>query len=282
MNTSANSNQQPRTVFFISDSTGISAQTLGHTLLTQFENVHFRHITYSFIDSVEKATECLPRIEEAKVRDGVRPIIFSTLLDEDVRRIFRDTDSLYIEFIDPFIDRLQAEFGKEPTQHVGRSRAVTDEKKYHDRMDAINFALDHDDGITDRDLHTAEAILVGVSRSGKTPTSLYLALQFGIRAANYPLIPEDFDRNCLPKTLESFRNKLIGLTIDPVRLHQIRNERRPNSNYASLENCKKEIMAAEKLLKRERIKVLNSSTRSIEELAACIIQELDLERHSFG
>lgn len=275
-------NANSRTVFFISDSTGISAQTLGHTLLTQFDNLHFRPITYSFIDSVEKARQCLPRIEEAKIRDGHRPIIFSTLLNDDVQRIFQEADALYIEFIDPFIDRLELELGKDATHRIGRSRAVTDEKRYHDRMDAINFSLDHDDGITDRGLHTAEVILVGVSRSGKTPTSLYLALQFGIRAANYPLIPEDFERNCLPKALLPHRKKIIGLTIDPIRLHHIRNERRPNSVYASIENCQKELMAAEKLLKRENVKILNSSTRSIEELAACIIQELNLERHSFG
>ena len=275
------SNTQTRTVFFISDSTGISAQTLGHTLLAQFEHINFRQITYSFIDSVEKAQQCLPKIIEAKNRDSHRPVIFSTLLDEDIQKVFHDVDALFIEFIDPFIDELEREFDQEPTHRVGKLRGAVDQKRYNDRIEAINFSLDHDDGVTDRNLDKADVILIGVSRSGKTPTSLYLALQFGIRAANYPLIPEDFDRNALPASLASYKNKLIGLTIAPERLHQIREERRPGSKYASLENCKQELAAAEKMMKREGIKVLNSSTRSIEELAASIIGEFGLEKTSF-
>jgi regulator of PEP synthase PpsR (kinase-PPPase family) len=159
---------------------------------------------------------------------------------------------------------------------MGRSHVIADQERYNRRIEAINYTLAHDDGQMNKGLNEADVILVGVSRSGKTPTSLYLAMQFGIKAANYPLIPEDFDRGELPEVLQTMRHKLFGLSIAPERLSQIRNERRPGSRYASISNCTQEIAAAENMMRREGIKWLSSTTRSIEEISATILAELKL------
>jgi len=193
----------------------------------------------------------------------------------------RRSEAFVLDFFEAFLAPLEGEFGLRSTHTIGRSHSARDAKGYTNRIEAINFALAHDDGASSRDLAKADVILVGVSRSGKTPTSLYLSLQFGIRAANYPLIPEDFDRMSLPKVLETYRNKLYGLSIAPERLREIRNERRPNSKYADLENCRHEVEQAEKLMQREGIRWANSTTKSIEEIATTILQEFKLERRVY-
>jgi [pyruvate, water dikinase]-phosphate phosphotransferase / [pyruvate, water dikinase] kinase len=273
--------ESARTVFFVSDGTGITAEALGHSLLTQFEGVKFHHVLIPFVDSVAKAAECVPRIERAKQIDGVRPIVFTTLVNQDIVSAMRGADALYIDFFGTFIAPLEAEIGSASTHAVGRTHSAIDSGDYNYRIEAINFALAHDDGLSSKELEAADVILVGVSRSGKTPTSLYLALQFGIKAANYPLIPEDFERRALPKALPAFRGKLFGLTIDPNRLQQIRTERRPNSTYASQANCRYEVQEAETLMRREGLRVLNSTTKSIEEIATQIMQEMKLERRVY-
>ena len=273
--------QSARTVFFISDGTGISAETLGHSLLTQFEDVKFNHILIPFVDSVEKAQECVPRIARAREIDGIRPIVFTTLVNHEIGLALRGADALYLDFFQTFIVPLESEIGTTSTHKVGRSHSAIDSGDYNHRIDAINFALAHDDGLSSKELDVADVILVGVSRSGKTPTSLYLALQFGVKAANYPLIPEDFERRTLPKALPSYRQKLFGLTIDPLRLQQIRSERRPNSTYASAANCRYEVQEAETLMRREGLRVLNSTTKSIEEIATQIMQGMKLERRVY-
>ena len=186
-----------------------------------------------------------------------------------------------LDFFESFLDPLEAELGVKSTHTVGRTHGQVNAKEYQDRIEAINFTLAHDDGQSQRELARADVILVGVSRSGKTPTSIYLALQFGVKAANCPLIPEDFDRGTLPATLEVHRMKLFGLSIAPERLAEIRNERRPGSKYASLENCRWETDAAERMMKRHNIPWLNSTTRSIEEIATKVIQEARLERRAY-
>jgi [pyruvate, water dikinase]-phosphate phosphotransferase / [pyruvate, water dikinase] kinase len=210
--------------------------------------------------------------------DGVRPIVFTTLVNPEIGKVLRGADALHIDFFETFIGPLEAEIEAKSTHAVGRTHSAVDGGEYNHRIDAINFALAHDDGLSAKELDDADVILVGVSRSGKTPTSLYLALQFGIKAANYPLIPEDFERRSLPKVLPAYRKKLFGLTIDPVRLQQIRSERRPNSTYASPANCRYELQEAETLMRREGLRVLNSTTKSIEEIATQIMQEMGLER----
>jgi regulator of PEP synthase PpsR (kinase-PPPase family) len=270
-----------RTVFFVSDGTGITVEMLGHSLLTQFDGVESTHETIPFIDSVAKAEACVTRINAAPRPAGFRPVVFTTLVNSDVRDTVHKADAFVLDFFQNFLDPLEAEFGSKSTHTIGRSHSAHDAKGYTHRIEAINFALAHDDGASSRDLDKADVILVGVSRSGKTPTSLYLSLQFGIRAANCPLIPEDFDRLSLPKTLDGYRQKLFGLSIAPERLREIRNERRPNSKYAELENCRWEVQQAEKLMQREGVRWANSTTKSIEEIATTIMQDFKLERRVY-
>jgi len=270
-----------RTVFFVSDGTGITVEMLGHSLLTQFDGIEFDQRTIPFIDSVEKAQACVSRINEASVSGSGRPLVFTTLVNAEIRETVRKAEAFVLDLFESFLDPLEAEFGAKSTHTIGRSHSARDAKGYTHRIDAINFALAHDDGASSKDLDKADVILVGVSRSGKTPTSLYLSLQFGIRAANCPLIPEDFDRMSLPTALQAYRRKLYGLSIAPERLREIRNERRPNSKYADLENCRYEVQQAEKLMSREGIRWANSTTKSIEEIATTIMQEFKLERRGY-
>jgi regulator of PEP synthase PpsR (kinase-PPPase family) len=270
-----------RTVFFISDGTGITAQMLGHSLLTQFEGVEFNQVTLPFVDSTEKAEDCLARIEAEHANGNGQPVVFSTLVNQDVRAVVRKANALFLDFFEKFIDPLEAGLGVKSSHTIGRSHSAMDKKEYHQRIEAINFAMAHDDGASHRELGQADVILIGVSRSGKTPTSLYLALQFGVKAANYPLIPEDFQRMKLPEALRLHKPKLFGLTIAPERLHEIRKERRPDSRYAALDNCRYEVEEAETLMRREGIHSINSTTKSIDEIATTILRELSIHRQIY-
>lgn len=263
-----------RTVIYVSDGTGITAETLGHGLLSQFEGIEFKPLRYPFLDSADKARECVARINEVKQREGVHPIVIMTQTNAEFSAILHQADAFFIDLFDTFIVPLEKELGSRYSRAVGRSHGHAN-PEYNSRIAAMNFALAHDDGVSDADLKSADIILVGVSRSGKTPTSLYLSLQFSLKAANYPLIPEDFERGHLPSRLQPFRDKLFGLTIDPEQLQRIRFERRPNSKYASLDNCRYEVAAAEKMMKREGIKWFDTTSRSIEELAVQLMQELN-------
>ncbi len=272
----------PRTVFFISDGTGITAETLGHSLLAQFPEFNFRQVRMPFVDDLDKAIDCGRQIREAARKDGMRPIVFSTLVNPETIRGMQGIDALFVDLFEQFIGPLETELGMRSTHAVGRFHGIADSQNYKARIEAINYAMAHDDGVSsDGELADADVILVGVSRSGKTPTSLYLAMQFGVKAANYPLIPEDFERNKLPGELNNHRRKLFGLTIAPERLVQIRQERRPNSRYASLDNCRYEIDAAQKMMRRENIPWLDSTTKSIEEISAIILQAVRLKNPGF-
>jgi regulator of PEP synthase PpsR (kinase-PPPase family) len=268
-----------RTVFFVSDGTGITAQMLGHSLMTQFEGVEFNQVTLPFVDSTEKAEECVARIGAES--DNGLAIVFSTLVNNEVRAVVRRANALVIDFFESFIDPLEAGLGVKSSHTIGRSHSAMDKKEYAQRMEAINFSMAHDDGASHRELAQADVILVGVSRSGKTPTSLYLALQFGVKAANYPLIPEDFQRGKLPEALRAQKTRLYGLTIAPERLHEIRKERRPGSRYAELDNCRFEVDEAESMMRREGIRSINSTTKSIEEIATHMLHEAHLVRRVY-
>ena len=272
-----------RTVFFVSDGTGITAETLGHSVLTQFEHLQYRPQRLPFIDSADKAREAAARINDAGAKDGKRPIVFSTLVDPVVSSALREgAEAFFIEMFETFVEPLERELGLHSTHTIGRSHAIrVNSEDYKNRIEAINFTLAHDDGQSAKGLSGADVILVGVSRSGKTPTSLYLAMQYGVKAANYPLIPEDFERGQLPSVLPQHKDKIYGLSIAPERLAEVRHERRPNSRYAALENCRSEVEAAERMMKREGIRWLSSTTKSIEEIAATIMQEVRLERRSY-
>lgn len=265
-----------RTVFFVSDSTGLTAEALGHSLMGQFEQVEFKQIRIPFLDDVEKARDAVTRINAQGETDGMRSIVFTTLVNQELADIVHSADAYSLSFFENFLVPLEKELGIHSSHTIGRSRDSTDSSDYKKRIEAINYTLAHDDGITDRDLAEADVILVAVSRCGKTPTSLYMAMQFGLKVANFPLIPEDFDRGCLPSTLERHRGKLFGLTIQPNRLAQIREERRASSKYASIANCRYEINEAENMMRREGIRWLDSSTKSIEEISTTILQELNL------
>lgn len=273
--------RRQRTAFFVSDGTGITAEMLGHSLLTQFEGIDFHHVTIPFVDTTKKAQACVDRIAEEAQSGSGRPLVFTTLVNEDIRSTLHRSDAFVLDFFERFLDPLEAELGVKSAHTVGRSHSAIDMKEYQDRIEAVNFSLAHDDGISARDLGKADVILVGVSRSGKTPTCLYLAMQFGIKAANYPLIPEDFERMRLPGTVEAHRDKLYGLSIAPERLREIRYERRPDSRYATLENCRYEVNQAERLMEREGIRWLNSTTKSIEEIATTVMQDMKLERRTY-
>jgi regulator of PEP synthase PpsR (kinase-PPPase family) len=273
--------KRSRTVFFVSDGTGITAEMLGHSLLTQFEGIEFVQVVAPFVDTVEKAEAVLRQIEEARARSEARPIVFCTLIDETLRSALRRADALVLDFFEGFIRPLEAEFSIPSSHAVGRSHSVAHSKEYQHRIEAVNYALAHDDGLGGSELARADVILVGVSRSGKTPTCLYMALQFGIKAANYPLTPDDFDRGELPGAIVPHGPKLFGLTIAPERLSEIREERRPGSRYARLDNCRYEVEAAERLMRRHDIPTLGSTSLSIEEIATKILQAVKLERRVY-
>ncbi len=273
--------QPSRTIFIVSDGTGITAEMLGHSLLTQFEGIEFTQVTLPFIDTLEKAENCVARINEVAHGGNGRPVAFTTLVNADFREVIRRSEALVLDFFEMFLGPLEAEMGIKSTHTIGRSHSANNSKGYSHRMEAVNFAMAHDDGVSSREMDKADVILVGVSRSGKTPTCLYLALQYGIRAANYPLIPEDFERNCLPQPLENYRAKLFGLSITPERLREIRNERRPDSRYAALDNCRYEVQQAETMMRREDIRWVNSTTKSIEEIATTILHDFHLDRRVY-
>ncbi|WP_211470468.1 pyruvate, water dikinase regulatory protein [Collimonas humicola] len=269
-----------RTVFFVSDGTGITAETFGHSVLTQFE-LRFKQVRLPFIDTLDKAYEATRRINEAFALDGKLPIVFSTLVKADLSKVIQQAKAMHMDLIQTFVEPLEKELGVKSTHTIGRSHNTANTDEYKNRIEAINFSLAHDDGQSHKNLADADVILVGVSRSGKTPTSLYLAMQFGVKAANYPLIPEDFERDRLPSGLLPFKQKIFGLTIAADRLSEIRNERRPGSKYAALANCRYEVNEAEKIMRREGIRWMSSTTKSIEEIAATILQDIKPDIRTF-
>ncbi len=262
-----------RTAFFISDGTGITAETLGQSLLAQFENITFHKLTRPYIDTVEKARAMVQQINNAAEKDGVRPIIFDTIVNQDIRDILAKSDGFMIDIFSTFLAPLEQELTSHSSYSVGKSHSISHNSNYMERIEAVNFALDNDDGARTHYYDKADLILVGVSRCGKTPTCLYMALQYGIRAANYPLTEDDMERLQLPNALKQYKDKLFGLTIDPDR-----NERKPNSRYASFAQCEFEVREVEQLLRRENIPYINSTHFSVEEISAKILVEKGVER----
>ncbi len=271
-----------RTVFFISDRTGITAEMLGNSLLSQFEDFQFQRLTVPFVDTLEKIEAAIRQINDTAAREDRPPIVFSSIVDESMSAVVRrDAKALTLDLFQIFIAPLEAELKAKSSHAAGRSHGIANSHEYFARMEAINFTQSHDDGAATRDLAKAQVILVGVSRCGKTPTSLYLALQFGIRAANFPLTPDDFADRKLPASLLPFRDRLFGLTINPERLQKIREERRPGSKYAALENCRYEVRECEHLMEREGILMLDTTAKSIEEIATTIVHRAKLQRHAY-
>jgi hypothetical protein len=266
-----------RTVFFLSDQTGVTAETMGNSLLTQFEGLEFRTVTLPFVSSVDKAEDAVRRINRAADEEGLRPIVFSTLVQDNVRNIVLGSRALFLDFFAAFVGPLEDELATRSTHRAGRAHGMADLATYTTRINATNFALTHDDG-NGTDYARADVILLGVSRSGKTPTGLYMALQYGIYTANYPLTEDDLEAGTLPPRVNSYRQKLYALTIKAERLQQIRQERRPDSRYASRQQVQYEIRAAEALFARYAIPSLDTTECSIEELASRILNNTGIER----
>jgi len=269
---------EKRKAFFVSDQTGITAENLGHALLSQFDNILFEQTTLPFIDNEEKARQAVEYINRLSEQDGHRVIIFSTLVNAQVRTIIRTANAFMLDLFDTFISPLEEELGVKSSGAIGKLHGIDDTGRYHQRIEAINFALASDDGVATERYAQADIILVGVSRSGKTPTCLYLAMQFGVLAANYPLMEEELEAKQLPEVLRPWKKKLFGLIIHPQRLSQIRAERFPNSRYASLAQCQKEIRLVESIFVSQNIPYIDSTSKSVEEIAATIMHKAALQR----
>jgi regulator of PEP synthase PpsR (kinase-PPPase family) len=269
-----------RPVFYVSDGTGITTETIGHSLLTQFSGFSFVTDRISFVDDPLKAHEAAERIRAAGQRHESRPIVIHSNVDPAISEVLAESGALMLDVFAPFIDPMEKELGALRQSRVGQAHGLVNFESYHRRINAMNYALTHDDGIA-INYDEADLILVAVSRAGKTPTCVYLALHYGIRAANYPLTDQDLETDRLPARLRAYRRKLFGLTIDPERLQQIRQERRPNSGYAKLETCKSEVLAAERMFQMERIPTLSTTHTSIEEIASKVMSTLGLQREMF-
>ena len=267
-----------RTVFFVSDRTGITAEALGLSLLTQFTGFDFKKRTLSFIDSEEKAHSAAEQVRHASEKDGVAALIFSTQITDEYRDILIESGGVMFDFFESFISKMEQTLGTESSHAAGRSHGIDRDSNYSGRIHSINFALNNDDGATTKYYEEADIILTGVSRSGKTPTCLFLALQYGILAANYPLIEEDLNTHKLPEILRNHKEKLFGLSINPVRLHKIRSERRGNSRYASLDQCQREVRRAEEIYHSNKVSFVDTSQVSIEEIATIILDKTGLKR----
>lgn len=268
-----------RTAFYISDGTAITSEVFGHALLSLFP-MTFDHITIPFVESAEKAEEVKQQINQKYAASGERPLVFHTFVNPDIRAIITASEGVDYNFLEHFVAPLERQLGIEAKPKQNRTHSIH-ENSYDYRIDAVNYSLANDDGANIKDYEQADIILVGVSRSGKTPTSLYLALQYGIKAANYPFTEEDMEEMKIPPFLAPYKHKLFGLTIDPERLHEIRSERRANSRYASMRQCRMELREVETLYKRQRIPYLNSTKISVEEISARILDQTGLKRYKY-
>ncbi len=267
-----------KSVFFISDRTGITTEGLGNALLTQFESIEFRKELVPFIDSEYKADQAIMKINNRHMQDGQKPIVITSIINPVVRDKFKLDNVFHIDFFESFIPALEDELGQKASLAVGRSHGISDEIRYYNRIDAIHFSLDNDDGVTSKNYDEADVILIGVSRVGKTPTCVYLAVNYGIRAANYPFAEADLRHEHLPKALVPYHSKLFGLSIEADRLHHIRTARLPNTQYAGLSNCRFEIMAAENIMRQCGVSFLNTTIKSIEEISVAIMHQIKLVR----
>jgi hypothetical protein len=273
-------NSPLRRVYFLSNRTAITAETLGHSLLAQFPGIAFSSVTIPFVDSVQKAARLVERIGAENKDNELQPIIISTMADEKVSSIIHQSNALIIDPFESFLPGLESILHAHSIHESGQSHRIGNLSLYESRIDAIDFSMLHDDGMTTKLYGQSDIIIIGVSRSGKTPTCLYLALQFGIKAANYPITEEDMESEQLPDIIQKYKGKLFGLTSNPKRLAHIREERRSNSRYASIEQCKYEVKAAEQMFEHFNVPYLDTTTMSIEEIATKVVELTGLHRVS--
>jgi regulator of PEP synthase PpsR (kinase-PPPase family) len=260
-------------VFFLSGSTGISAETMGNVLLIQFPDLHFERRLFPFITTVEEARRVVAILDAAM--DGpVPPLVFSTAAVDEIREVLLTTRCPVIDFFGLHMQRVEETLGVRGMRVAARPHGMGDLQRYNNRMSAIEFAMQHDDGQSLRALDKAEVILVAPSRCGKTPTTMYLALQHGIFVANYPLVDEDFESIDLPRPLRKLRDRCFGILTTPQRLSQVRTERRASSKYASLEQCTYELRRAAAMFRLHNVPTIDSTTSSVEEMATVILQHI--------
>ncbi len=271
-----------RTVFYLSDRTGITAELLGQTLLSQFDGIDFKTQTLPYIDNEKKALDAVELINDTARESGTQPVLISTIVQDEIKAVLHQSQALMLDLFEHFIAPLEKSFDEHSSHRVGKKHSLENKEAYDNRIKAVNFALNTDDGLSIKQYAKADVILLGVSRSGKTPTALYLAMQFGILTANYPVTEDDLENYELPSWALQFRNKLFGLEIDAVRLHEIRTERRPNSRYASLPQCEYEVAQIRNIFSKEAIPTVNTSTHSIEEIATRILVKTGLKRFQYG
>lgn len=269
---------EKQTVFFLSDHTGITVEKLGRSLLTQFDKLEFDCFSVPYINNRQKAENTRDGINKVCSNCLRKPLVFSSITDDDLRSIIKNCNGIVFDFFDTFIAPLEKALMMPSTHTTGKVHSMVDQDRYHSWMDAVNFSLVNDDGANHRHYDEADIILLGVSRSGKTPTCVYIALQFGLNAANYPLTPDDLESTNLPKPLRIHRKKLFGLTINSDQLHRIRQKRRPDSHYASIKQCQREVATAEEVYQIHKIASINTTTISIEEIATTIVNEMGLAR----
>ncbi|MGS0675307.1 posphoenolpyruvate synthetase regulatory kinase/phosphorylase PpsR [Shewanella sp. 0m-4] len=268
-----------RKVFYISDGTAITAEVFGHAVLSQFP-LEFDALTIPFVETEAKAEAVKAQINDCFITTGERPLVFHSIVKAEIRDVIYSSEGLDYDFLNTFVAPLEKQLGIAATPALHRTHGKTNDS-YEARIDAINYAMENDDGQTMKHMDKADLILLGVSRCGKTPSSLYLSMQFGIKAANYPFTEDDMDNLKLPDALKRNKGKLFGLTIDPERLHEIRQSRMSNSRYSSLRQCRMEVKEVEMMYKRERIPYVNTTNHSVEEIATKIIEATGLERHMF-
>ena len=274
-------NNNSRPVFFVSNSTGITVETLGRSLLYQFSTVKFESHSLRFIDTAEKAHEAVQNINQLASKSGLRPIILSTLIDPELRDILAGADGLYLDIFNTFISPIEEEIGCDAKLGLGRVHGIGEDDYYSDRIDAVNYSLKTDDGIGAKEYEQADVILIGASRTGKTPTSLYLAMHYGLKAANYPIVDEELDSHHLPQALKGFKSKIFGLLVTAEGLQNIRTKRRPDSTYSSLPQCQYEVRQTETMFQQQNIPFFDVSSMSIEEVASNIMDMLKISPRIF-
>jgi regulator of PEP synthase PpsR (kinase-PPPase family) len=267
-----------RSVFYISDQTGITTEKLGSALLVHFADIEFRKETFPFSNTSAKVNQVLIKARNRYMIDGVKPIIISSMVDEKLRKLLNVDYAISIDFFESFIPKLETELGTKANMLTGTVHSIGNEDKYNHRIDAIHYSLENDDGVSSKHYDEADIIIIGVSRVGKTPTSIYLAVNYGIKVANYPLAEVDLQDDHLPKVLTPYHHKLFGLSIEAERLHRIRTHRMPGRKYAEMDTCISEIKAAERIMHNCGVPFLNSSHKSIEEISVAIVQMVRLSK----
>lgn len=267
-----------RSVFYISDQTGITTEKLGNALLVKFPNLEFHKDSFPFSNTTAKIGQAMLKVRNRYMIDGYKPLILSSMIDPNLRKLLNVDYAVNIDFFEEFIGKLEDALETKADMTAGKVHSIGNEEQYKHRIDAIHYSLENDDGVSCKHYDEADIIIVGVSRVGKTPTSIYLAVNYGIKVANYPFAEADLHTDHLPKSLVPYHHKLFGLSIEADRLHRIRSNRMPGSKYAERSTCQQEISVAEHIMHNCGIPFLNTSHKSIEEISVAIMQIVKLTK----